>query len=155
MTLEGIVTLFRLLQLEKGEEPIVVTPSGIVTLVRLLQFLKGELLIEVIPVKYLNSSKLVIEVFDWKTVPIDFTAAASAYERLPSPSVSQLATHIFSTAGSSNSIGSARFFIPRSSSRYFNTPNLARLMVMALSVLNSLLILRPSLYIMVKPFGRD
>ena len=35
VTLSGIVTLLRLLQLEKAELPMLVTPSGIVTLVRL------------------------------------------------------------------------------------------------------------------------
>ena len=39
--LSGIVTLVRLLQLEKAREPILVTLSGIVTLVRLLQLQKA------------------------------------------------------------------------------------------------------------------
>ena len=37
VTLDGIVTLVRLLQQENALDPMRVTPSGIVTLVRLLQ----------------------------------------------------------------------------------------------------------------------
>ena len=92
--------VFKLLQPEKIQSPIVETFCGIIIDIRFIQSLNASSGIVVSPVKYCNSSKVLIEVLPLNTVPKFDTPKVSALLSSPSPLVSQFFTHSAFTSAS-------------------------------------------------------